>query len=188
MNQPSPHVEKVDMSQPSPLAGEGGSRRLTGEGPRLDKRSFAKHLRKEMTDVEKKLWQLLRGRRFERYKFRRQVPIGKYIADFVCYAHRLVIELDGSQHDASLYDRERDGWLGTQGFKVVRFWNSEITDSLDGTLLAIEEALRAHPSSGASRHLLPARAGRRALATGIVTPHPAPLARPSPTGRGLAGT
>ena len=135
--------EKRELSStsPSPLAGEGGSRRLTDEGADCRTLNFAKQLRRDMTDVERKLWLALRDGRFEQFKFRRQVPIGKYIVDFVCLERRLIVELDGSQHEGSLHDAKRDAWLRTQNFRVLRFWNIDINQALDGTLLAILEAL-----------------------------------------------
>ena len=126
---------------PSLLAGEGARR--ADEGSLRSKQVFAKQLRRNMTDVEKKLWAALRGRRFEQYKFRRQVPVGKYIVDFVCLERRLIIELDGSQHEGSSSDATRDAWLKTQGFRILRFWNININQALDGTLLAILDALKA---------------------------------------------
>jgi very-short-patch-repair endonuclease len=128
-------------TSPSPLAGEGGSRRLTDEGAAGRTLNFAKRLRRDMTDVERKLWFALRDRRFEQFKFRRQVPIGEYIVDFVCPERRLIVELDGSQHEGSLHDAKRDAWLRTQNFRVLRFWNIDINQALDGTLLAVLEAL-----------------------------------------------
>ena len=95
-----------------------------------------------MTDVEVKLWNALRGRRFENYKFRRQVPIGKYITDFVCFEKRLIVELDGSQHQDSKHDEIRDAWLRSQNFPILRFWNIDINQALDGCLLAILDALK----------------------------------------------
>jgi very-short-patch-repair endonuclease len=133
---------RAASASPSPLAGEGGSRRLTDEGAAGYTLTFAKRLRRDMTDVEKKLWFALRDRRFEQYKFRRQVPIGKYIVDFVCLERRLIVELDGSQHEGSLHDAKRDAWLRAQNFRVLRFWNVDINQALDGTLLAILEALK----------------------------------------------
>ena len=126
--------------QVSPLAGETdlGLSPKSGEGP---KRSFAKQLRSNMTDVETKLWQQLRAKRFEDYKFRRQVPIGPYIVDFICFEKRLIIELDGSQHEGSTYDMKRDAWLRSQDFRVLRFWNNDVNAALDGTLIAIHDAL-----------------------------------------------
>ncbi len=126
--------------QVSPLAGETdlGPSPKSGEG---SKRSFAKKLRSNMTDVETKLWQQLRAKRFEDYKFRRQVPIGPYIVDFICFEKRLIIELDGSQHEGSTYDMKRDAWLRSQDFHVLRFWNNDVNAAMDGTLLAIHDAL-----------------------------------------------
>jgi very-short-patch-repair endonuclease len=132
--------EDPSNSQVSPLAGETdlGLSPKSGEG---SKRSFAKQLRSNMTDVETKLWQHLRAKRFEDYKFRRQVPIGQYIVDFICYEKRLIIELDGSQHEGSTYDLKRDAWLRSQDFRVLRFWNNDVNAALDGTLMAIHDAL-----------------------------------------------
>ncbi len=143
--------EEAILSSPSPLAGEGGSRHLreTDEGAAV---KFARHLRKNMTEAEKALWSALRDRRFDNFKFRRQVPVGKYIADFLCFEHRLVIEVDGGQHSESVKDVARDAWLASQGFRTLRFWNVDVFQALDGTMLAILDALKQCPSSGASRH------------------------------------
>jgi very-short-patch-repair endonuclease len=135
-------VRAHSSTSPSPLAGEGGSRRLTDEGAAGYTLTFAKRLRRDMTDVERKLWFALRDRRFEQFKFRRQVPVGKYIVDFVCLERRLIVELDGSQHEGSLHDAKRDAWLRAQNFRILRFWNVDINQALDGTLLAILEALK----------------------------------------------
>ncbi|WP_365968923.1 endonuclease domain-containing protein [Mesorhizobium sp.] len=83
------------------------------------KRSFARSLRREMTEAENKLWQELRDRRLDRIKFRRQAPIGKYVADFVCLEARLIIEIDGSQHADSESDRVRGTELKARGFRVL---------------------------------------------------------------------
>ncbi len=136
---PQGEKENFDTSaSPSPLAGEGARR--ADEGSLRAKQAFAKQLRRNMTDVEVKLWNALRGRRFENYKFRRQVPIGKYIADFVCFEKRLIVELDGSQHQESNHDEIRDAWLKAQNFRILRFWNIDINQALDGCLLAILDA------------------------------------------------
>jgi very-short-patch-repair endonuclease len=141
-----PQGEKEDrITFPSPLAGEGGSRRLTDEGSANPTLKFAKKLRKDMTEAEGKLWSALRSRRFENFKFRRQVPIGKYIADFVCLERRLIVEVDGSQHEDSDNDKVRDNWLKSQDFHVLRFRNHDIYVALDGTLLAILDALNDTP-------------------------------------------
>jgi very-short-patch-repair endonuclease len=147
------------LSSPSPLEGEGGSRRLTDEGSVGRTQRFAKQLRKDMTDAEKKLWYALRDRRFENFKFRRQVPIGKYIADFVCQDCKLIVEVDGSQHEESEHDKERDAWLTYIGYRVLRFWNIDTFKALDGTLLAILDALNEtpHPSRAARATPSPSR-------------------------------
>jgi very-short-patch-repair endonuclease len=95
-----------------------------------------------MTDAERKLWYALRDRRFEGFKFRRQVPIGNFIADFVCYEHRLVIEVDGGQHAESVQDQHRDRWFAANGFRVLRFWNNEVLSNLEGVMIALAEALK----------------------------------------------
>ncbi|RWL95227.1 endonuclease domain-containing protein [Mesorhizobium sp.] len=95
------------------------------------KRSFARSLRREMTEAENKLWQELRDRRLDRIKFRRQAPIGKYVADFVCLEARLIIEIDGSQHADSESDRIRSAELKASGFRVLRFWNDDVVKDLD---------------------------------------------------------
>jgi very-short-patch-repair endonuclease len=145
-----PQGEKEEMAFPSPLAGEGGDARsaLTDEGAFSRTLTFAKQLRKQMTEGEGKLWSALRGRRFENFKFRRQVPIGKYIADFICIERRLIVEVDGSQHEDTEHDRVCDAWLKSQNFRVLRFRNHDIYVALDGTLLAILDALNntPHPS------------------------------------------
>src|SRR5690606_31357947 len=92
----------------------------------------ARALRHAMTEAERLLWRKLRDRRFGKYKFRRQVPLGNYIADFVCFATKLVIELDGGGHTLQRpYDFQRTAWLEAQGFRVVRFWNHELRDDAD---------------------------------------------------------
>ena len=93
-------------------------------------RRFARTMRREMTEAEGKLWSELRNRRLDRIKFRRQVPIGNYIADFVCLHSRLIVELDGSQHSESRYDAVRDAELKRRGFRVLRFWNDEVLREL----------------------------------------------------------
>jgi very-short-patch-repair endonuclease len=105
--------------------------------------SNARRMRHEPTDAESKFWSAVRGRRFAGYKFRRQYPVGRYIADFVCLEHHLIIELDGEQHGLQeTYDAERTTFLEAQGFRVLRYPNDEFlkhpNDILDGILLALE--------------------------------------------------
>ena len=113
---------------PSPLAGEGARRAGEGgdaSGPSRLK-TFARRMRHQPTDAERKLWQLLRNRRFAAFKFRRQEPIDHYIVDFVCYSARFVIEADGSQHTENSRDAIRDAYLRAQGFHLLRLWNNDI--------------------------------------------------------------
>jgi very-short-patch-repair endonuclease len=87
--------------------------------------AHARRLRSEMTEAERALWRELRRERIPGTRFRRQVPIGPYIADFACLKTRLVVELDGSQHvEQAQYDEERSTFLKAQGFRVLRFWNA----------------------------------------------------------------
>lgn len=101
------------------------------------KRANSRRLRATMTDAEQKLWRHLWRIPIEGTHFRRQVPIGRYFADFACHPIGLVIELDGSQHaedSARRYDGERTGFLQAQGYRVVRFWNAEVLDEVDAVL------------------------------------------------------
>ncbi|MET2829968.1 endonuclease domain-containing protein [Mesorhizobium shangrilense] len=95
------------------------------------KRSFARALRREMTEAEGRLWQELRDRRLDRIKFRRQMPVGKYIADFACLEASLIIEIDGSQHAESDSDRIRDADLKARGFRILRFWNDDVLKDMN---------------------------------------------------------
>ncbi len=99
------------------------------------KYTLARMLRKNITKEERILWQLLRNRQFFGLKFRRQFPIGKYIVDFVCERKKVVIELDGGQHNEPeniLLDEERTKFIENQGYKVIRFWNSDINKNISG--------------------------------------------------------
>ncbi len=101
----------------------------------MDLTHLARNLRKNQTDAEQILWLQLRAKRFLNYKFRRQFPIEPYIVDFVCLDLKLIIELDGSQHqEQQEYDLERTEFLTQRGFKVIRFWNNAIFNNLDGVL------------------------------------------------------
>jgi very-short-patch-repair endonuclease len=98
-------------------------------------------MRHQPTEAESKLWLLLRDRRFVDHKFRRQVPIGPYIADFVCYARNLIVEADGSQHAGNTGDVVRDIELQRRGFRILRIWNNDILARPDIVLNAIWNAL-----------------------------------------------
>ena len=110
---------------------------------------IAKILRKRLTDAEKFLWGHVRGKQLEGFKFRRQEPIGNYVADFVCYEKRIIVEVDGSQH-CSEKDHERDRWFEGQGFKVIRFWNNEVLKNTEGVWEVIRKTMLISPSPNPS--------------------------------------
>jgi very-short-patch-repair endonuclease len=130
--------------------GEGGAERssATGQGyvpqpPRHRPtarriRNFAKKMRHQPTDAEAAMWRLLRDRRLELFKFRRQVPFQSYILDFVCFEKRLIIEIDGSQHASSQRDQVREAALIAEGFKIARYWNNDV---LQQRLSVLEDIL-----------------------------------------------
>ena len=102
----------------------------------------ARTLRQNMTQAERRVWQILRSQRMTGYPFRRQVPVGRYIADFVCHEARLIVEIDGGQHDrASPREAERTGFLQNQGYRILRSWNNEVLANLDGVHQTIVEEL-----------------------------------------------
>ena len=103
--------------------------------------AHAKALRRRMTDAELRLWYLLRAHRLGGAKFKRQVPIGHYVVDFVCFARKIIIEVDGGQHASRAHDIERDAWFATQGFRTLRFWNNDVLKNTTGVLEAIADAL-----------------------------------------------
>jgi len=110
------------------------------------KRSQARNLRRTLTDAELQLWQLLRPRQLVDAKFRRQVPIGPWIVDFVCFEHMLVVEADGSQHAENQRDQARDADLQERGFRILRFWNNDILRNTNGVLQQIFETIEQSPS------------------------------------------
>lgn len=103
-------------------------------------------LRRTMSDAERRLWAALRARQLDGLRFRRQHPIGSYIADFACLEKRLVVEVDGSQHaepTQAAHDTRRTRWLESEGYRVVRVWTNEVLENLDGVTEQIRvEALR----------------------------------------------
>ncbi|MBI4642596.1 MAG: endonuclease domain-containing protein [Deltaproteobacteria bacterium] len=110
--------------------------------------SLSRNLRKNQTDAENLLWRHLRGKQLEGLRFRRQHPIGRYIVDFVCLEKRLVLEIDGGQHGMEkekIKDDERDHWLRTEGYQVLRFWNNDVLTNLEGVMETIR--LTALPNS-----------------------------------------
>jgi very-short-patch-repair endonuclease len=124
------------------------------------KRDRARALRKNQTDAERRMWMLLRDRRLAHLKFKRQEPIGRYFVDLICLQKRLIIELDGGQHNESAADEMRTAFLESQNFKVIRFWNNDVLQNPDGVLTAILLALKIAPSP-------PAGEGRGEGSTGL---------------------
>ena len=106
----------------------------------------ARRLRKNQTEAEFHLWMHLRRKQLGAHRFRRQVPLGPYIADFVCLSARLIVEVDGGQHaERTTEDAERPTWLELQNFRVLRFWNNDVLGNIDGVLETIVEILKETP-------------------------------------------
>lgn len=105
-------------------------------------RQRAREMRLDSTKAENMLWQEIRDRRLEGFKFRRQMPLQNYILDFVCFDAKLIIEVDGGQHAESRSDTIRDAFFRSQGFRILRFWNDDVTKNLDGVMLTIRDELR----------------------------------------------
>jgi very-short-patch-repair endonuclease len=99
-----------------------------------------------MTDAETSIWRILRSAQMDGHCFRRQVPFGQYIADIVCHNARLIIEIDGGQHERSSPDEaKRTRFLEDQGYRILRFWNNEVLSNLEGACAIIARELRHHP-------------------------------------------
>lgn len=123
-----------------------------------DPRQFARSLRKASTSAEDALWQDLRGRRFQGLKFRRQVPFLNYTVDFLCFERKLIVEIDGKQHEwFAEYDARRTEEIERHGFVVLRFTNNDVLNDLESVLMRIAEAA-AFPAN--------------------IHPHPQPLSQP----------
>ena len=105
-------------------------------------RRFAKAMRSNSTDAERRLWSTLRAGRFDGFKFKRQVPVDGYILDFVCFEAKLIIEADGSQHLESERDQTRDQHFAAAGYRILRFWNTDILTNIDGVGRMMAEALK----------------------------------------------
>ncbi len=170
----------IATHSPSPLAGEGGPEgRVWGSAASAAHKTLAeaqarsilliqraRHMRVNPTDAERTLWHLLRDRRLEHLKWRRQFIVDdRYIVDFACLSHRLIIEADGSQHADSREDALRDDWLKSQGFTILRFWNSDVLTNIAGIADAIMAAVesfgaqtRATPHPSAATRLPPSPA------------------------------
>lgn len=104
-------------------------------------RKHARALRSGMTDAERIIWSRLRAHRLDGVAFRRQVPVGRYIVDFASLGRKTIVEIDGGQHAGSIADEERDAWLRSEGFTVLRFWNNEVLSNIDGVLEQIVNSL-----------------------------------------------
>ena len=133
-----------------PNRGSGGAQRSTQHATVKAKR-FAKKLRAELTPAEKKLWQQLRAGRLSGYKFRRQHPVGNYIADFACIPYKLIVEVDGDTHftdEAEAKDKVRSDFITAQGWTIFRCTNLDIYNNLSGTLDSLLNALAPLPRFG----------------------------------------
>jgi very-short-patch-repair endonuclease len=114
------------------------NRRTHAKRPLTD---VARKLRRNQTDAEKQLWYHFRDRRFLGYKFRRQTPRGRAVADFLCHEARIIVEVDGGQHASSSSDVERTAFLNSAGYLVLRFWNNDVMSNMDGVLEEIARTL-----------------------------------------------
>jgi len=139
-------IGRARRKTPSPLAGEGG------EGGSARTLTIARKLRAEMTDAERKLWSLLRRKQLAGFRFRRQVPLGPFVADFACYSARLVIEVDGGQHGVRVdHDERRTKWLEQFGWRVLRFWNGDVLREPENVIEMIRLALIESPPQPSAR-------------------------------------
>jgi very-short-patch-repair endonuclease len=109
-------------------------------------KKFSRDLRNNPTEAEKILWRHLKSKQLNGLKFRRQRPIDNFIVDFVCLEKRLIIELDGGQHNENIHDRHRTEILESNGFLVLRFWNNEIFENIEGVLEAIINTVNPPPA------------------------------------------
>ena len=138
--------DRVSHKFPSPLGRGGRGEGNKGKKLPIPRNIFqnARNLRKNQTDAEQLLWNILRGRRFAGKKFRRQHPVGQYIIDFYCHELKLAIELDGGQHNeetTKIYDAKRSNYLEKQGIRIIRFWNNDVLQNIDVVLEAIWQAV-----------------------------------------------
>ena len=145
----------------SPLEGEEGARPARAGKVRGYSRSTlhnAKALRRNITDAERRLWSLLRNSQLRGAKFRRQQPIGHFIADFVCHESRLIVEVDGGQHANGITDIRRTAYLESHGYRVLRFWNNDVLSNLEGVVQVIAAAISTpHPAQAAPESPSPSR-------------------------------
>lgn len=112
-----------------------------------NKTILARNLRRNSTIQERRLWNLLKNRQFYNLKFKRQQPIGDYIVDFICKEAKIIVEIDGGQHNEHEnieYDKTRTEYLNNLGYKVIRFWNNEIYENIDGVMSKLKEEINPH--------------------------------------------
>ncbi len=176
---PSPQGGGMKGVPPAPIpppCGEGPERSEGGGGRATVAR--ARSLRGAMTRYEVKLWLRLRTLKAQGFRFRRQAPIGRWIADFACFTNRIIVEVDGMQHGFAAElarDAVRDAFLSEQGFRVLRFTNGDIWENIDGVV----EQIFAH------RLMV---AAVKSDAESVALPPPSSLCSPpSPQGRGMKG-
>ena len=146
LGHPLPQGEREESAAQSESLCQASRREVS----RMSTPSIARVLRRSMTDAELKLWLALRARQIVEAKFRRQVPIGPYVADFACIAAQLVVELDGRPHDdpeRRLHDQYRDAWLAEHGWRVLRIANDIVIGGGDIVVDRIKAALPRFPSS-----------------------------------------
>lgn len=126
---------------PLPRAGEGWGEGAGWKEKRHTSSLQAKSLRQNQTDAEKKFWNEVKAKRFQGLKFKRQHPIGTYYADFACIEEKIVVEIDGGQHNENTKDELRTQYLEEKGFQVIRFWNNEVLDNMEGVLTTLSLTL-----------------------------------------------
>jgi len=154
--QPSPVSGEGEYTHANPLPQHGGGlgrgKRHPGLSAVDEKPTYkyrtktntlkrARQLRTQLTDAEQRLWKHLRRRQLQGRYFRKQCPIGPYIADFACLEAKLIVELDGGQHADSATDGKRDAWFSAHGYRTLRFWNNDVLQNTEGVITIITEAL-----------------------------------------------
>jgi very-short-patch-repair endonuclease len=135
-------------------------------------RHRAKHLRRAMTRAEILLWRYLKAHHLDGLPFRRQVPMGPYVADFVCHTAQLVVELDGETHDFDArqqHDAVRDAWLSSRGYMILRFTNEQVLSALEGALTVIRQTAATRIRSTPPSLSLPRKGGGNPQTTAVPT-------------------
>ena len=134
---------------------------------------LAKQLRQNQTPQEQKLWNIIRNHKFHNLKFKRQQPIGEYIVDFLCKDIKLIIEIDGGQHNTPeniLADDKRTQFLQSKGYSVIRFWNNEIDNNLEGVYLELEKIYQKVTKEPSPQPLFPWRGAKFSICPNIIPP------------------